>query len=350
MKRNYSCICTTLLIAIITIAGLGLTQGCVRYPNTDVFVNVQWLKALIDSNNNGNPFVIIEAGWGGPEASYDLGHIPGAIHVNTDEIEYDILAESSTTAAQDSCKGLNPGDELPRNWWNIYPDEYLLASFACMGIDKDTTVIVYGPDISGAARVVWALMYAGAKDVHLLEGSYETWTAAGYNGSTQTTEPTPVADFGATQALNPLYVKSTGYVRSVVEGSHPNALIVDIRTLDEYEGKTAPYGYIPTDGRITGAVWGRSGTTPWDMDEYMNDDGSFKSLSEIEEMWKQLGITRDKEVIFYCGTGWRVSLTWLFAYAMGWENISLYDGGWYEWSMGPDADINPVEDDYPDLP
>ena len=67
-------------------------------------------------------------------------------------------------------------------------------------------------------------------------------------------------------------------------------------------------------------------------------------------MWYEEGITSEKAVSFYCGTAWRSSLAFLFAYMMGWEDISNYDGSWYEWSMGPDADINPIEDDSPDLP
>ncbi|WP_249925738.1 rhodanese-like domain-containing protein, partial [Escherichia coli] len=42
---------------------------------------------------------------------------------------------------------------------------------------------------------------------------------------------------------------------------------------------------------------------------------------------------------FYCGTGWRASETFMYARAMGWKNVSVYDGGWYEWSGNPQ---NPV--------
>jgi len=31
---------------------------------------------------------------------------------------------------------------------------------------------------------------------------------------------------------------------------------------------------------------------------------------ELLEMWKALGITADKHVAFYCGTGWRASETY----------------------------------------
>ncbi|MDU8001958.1 MAG: sulfurtransferase, partial [Klebsiella sp.] len=31
--------------------------------------------------------------------------------------------------------------------------------------------------------------------------------------------------------------------------------------------------------------------------------------------------------------------TFMYARAMGWNNVSVYDGGWYEWSSNPK---NPV--------
>src|SRR5437773_825026 len=49
----------------------------------------------------------------------------------------------------------------------------------------------------------------------------------------------------------------------------------------------------------------------------------------------------DKCVAFYCGTGWRASETWCYAYLMGWPRIAVYDGGWFEWSQDPIS--NPIE-------
>ncbi|WP_044860161.1 rhodanese-like domain-containing protein, partial [Enterobacter ludwigii] len=37
--------------------------------------------------------------------------------------------------------------------------------------------------------------------------------------------------------------------------------------------------------------------------------------------------------------GWRASETFMYARAMGWKNVAVYDGGWYEWSSHPQ---NPV--------
>lgn len=60
-----------------------------------------------------------------------------------------------------------------------------------------------------------------------------------------------------------------------------------------------------------------------------------RAACEIEAIWSLAGIDRDSTVAFYCGTGWRASLAFLYAWLMGWEHISVYDGGWYEWSADP---------------
>jgi hypothetical protein len=58
-----------------------------------------------------------------------------------------------------------------------------------------------------------------------------------------------------------------------------------------------------------------------------------KPPQDIAHFWRQAGIHPDRKTAFYCGTGWRASMAFFYAWLMGWENISVYDGGWYEWSM-----------------
>lgn len=42
------------------------------------------------------------------------------------------------------------------------------------GIRHDTTVILYGRDVYAAARVAQIMLYAGVKDVRLLDGGWRT--------------------------------------------------------------------------------------------------------------------------------------------------------------------------------
>jgi 3-mercaptopyruvate sulfurtransferase SseA len=343
--------------------------------NYEKLVDARWLKDMLDNNNEGKPYVLVETGWGPAGDAYDNGHIPEAIWVNTDEIEYDCFNarndwpvdageppcwDRSTTQEEDAAKGLWPDDALPRNWWNIYPDEYLLPAIAYMGIDKNTTVVVYG-SVSAAARLLWTLMYAGVEDVRFLNGGKAAWTAAGYDLETIARIRRPVAAFdpddpGRTTAMHPEYKSDIPFVRDVVNGVESDALIVDIRTWDEYTGATAPYSYIPTSGRVPGAVWGKAGTGTSGMQDYLNADGTL-APEKIYPYWNSIGLTTDRHLSFYCGTAWRSSLAWFFAYMIGYPEISNFDSSWFEWSMGEGSAyngdspvLNPIVDDYPDLP
>src|SRR5262245_31134026 len=66
----------------------------------EIIVSPAWLKAMIDHHTPGgaathptgdrqNHFVIIEASWArlAEARDYLAGHIPGALHLNTDELE-----------------------------------------------------------------------------------------------------------------------------------------------------------------------------------------------------------------------------------------------------------------------
>lgn len=316
-------------------------------------ISVKELHNLIQKSQGGTSPIIIEVGWGGPEEYYDKGHIPGSIHVNTDEIEYDLFKarstakpkelDRSTTAEDDLAKGLGPDDTLPQNWWNVYPDRYLLPALAHMGVDVNSTVILYAKDPTASARLAWTMLYAGVTDVHLLNGGLTAWEKAGFDVSKKPVPRTPKKEFGADAALHPEYLVDIPFVRKAITSGDPDFIIADIRTQKEYDGEAAPYSYIPSKGRIKNAKWGKAGKGPWTMEYYINDDGTFKEPHEIEAMWAENGITRDKHVAFYCGTAWRSSLAFFYAYQLGWERISNFDSSWYEWSIGPEAKLNPVE-------
>lgn len=343
------------LLALIMLALLPLAgRAAVPTALHKGFVSAQELHELLQKKESGQqPPVVIEVGWGGPEDYYNKGHIPGAIHVNTDEIEYDLFKprattkpkelERSTTPEEDLAKGLGPNDTLPQNWWNVYPDKYLLPALAYMGVEINSTVVIYAKDPTAAARLAWAMLYAGVREVRLLDGGLTTWEKAGFEVTKTATPRTHLKSFGTDKALHPEYVVNIPFVRQAITTKMPHFILADIRTKKEYDGESAPYSYIPTKGRIKGARWGKAGKGPWTMDYYLNEDGTFREPNQIEMMWAENGITRDAHVAFYCGTAWRSSLAFYYAYLLGWEQISNFDSSWYEWSMGPEAAKNPVE-------
>ena len=118
-----------------------------------------------------------------------------------------------------------------------------------------------------------------------------------------------------------------------------NFKLVSIRAEEEWLGKTSGYDYIPKAGEPEGAVWGKGAESATDVADFTNEDGTVKELDGLKEVWADCDFTLDNHLSFYCGTGWRASETFMYARAMGWKNVSVYDGGWYEWSSDPK---NPV--------
>ncbi|HEB0896991.1 TPA: sulfurtransferase, partial [Citrobacter braakii] len=114
-----------------------------------------------------------------------------------------------------------------------------------------------------------------------------------------------------------------------------DASLVSIRSWPEFIGTTSGYSYIKPKGEIAGARWGHAGSDSTHMEDFHNPDGTMRSADDIAAMWKQWNILPEQQVSFYCGTGWRASETFMYARAMGWKNVSVYDGGWYEWSSSP---------------
>lgn len=261
-------------------------------------------------------YLILETQWGtlANATAYNAGHIPGAVHSDTDPWE------SGAT------------DPL----YSLLPDATLLAHAGELGITPDTTVVVYSDSIVFAARLWWLLKYIGVTDVRLLNGGYAKWVAAGNTGSTVSTAPVPTTYTGT---VNPAVIATTANVFSTYYTSATTQM-VDVRKDTEWLGTTSGYSYLDLMGRIPGAVWAFDGSGY----SYVDLDGTLRPYTDVKAMWTGLGITStgtatvfDKDLVFYCGGGYRSALAYFYANYMGFTNIRNYADGWAGWSTIPSA-------------
>lgn len=289
-----------------------------------VYVTPDWVQSVIDGNQEGyDDYVIAEVGsYGGVEEceSYNKEHLPGAIYVDGCEVEDWI------------------GDvESP---YNLLPAADVEKNLLGHGIDKDTKVILYGEDVSGTARQAYAYIWAGVEDVKIINGGIEAWKAAGYDTEQGVVEREAVSDFGVEVPAHPEYWTSMEEAKDKVKNDD-NFRLVSIRSEDEWLGKTSGYTYMDKAGEPEGAVWGKGPLNPYDMSGYLHDDGTVMTLEEVKaDLWRDVDFTTDNDLAFYCGTGWRACVPFLICYEAGLDNISVYDGGWYEWIFHEE---NPVQ-------
>ncbi|WP_372660922.1 sulfurtransferase [Hydrogenophaga sp.] len=217
--------------------------------------------------------------------------------------------------------------------WNKVSDGVLLRQLAALDIRPDTTVVLAGRMLVANARVAHLLLYAGVRDVRLLDGGSAAWEQAGLPLTQNAPKaPEPVASFGLDTPACPHFLVDTAQVRALQQ--RPDATLVSIRTWSEFVGRTSGYDYIAARGEIAGARWGHAGSEGDvnDMSAFHTPAGVMLGAAEITALWHSQGIEAAGTVVFYCGTGWRASLAFFYAWLMGWEHIAVYDGGWMEWS------------------
>ena len=94
------------------------------------------------------------------------------------------------------------------------------------------------------------------------------------------------------------------------------------------------YTCISAKGDIPGTRSGRAGdgSDVNDMSALQWPDGTMRPAREINRVWQEEATHPGLQTAFYSRTGWRASVAFYYAWLMGWENISVYDGGWFEWS------------------
>jgi thiosulfate/3-mercaptopyruvate sulfurtransferase len=309
-----------------------------RMPRFEQLVHPGWLATLLAGGETRTPdgkrWVLIHVNFDNRE-EYDQEHIPGAIHLDTIALE-----------------------EPER--WNRRPAEELEQALTSHGIGAETRVIVYGrtgrPDMSqahpgkeagqiGAMRAAVLMMYAGVRDVRVLDGGLNAWKAEGYPVTDEQIAPRPVNRFGRSLPGRPELIVDIGEARRLLAGE--GSELVSVRSWAEFIGEVSGYHYVKPKGRIPGAVFGNCGTDAYHMQNYRNHDNTVRNYHEIAANWRESGVTPDKRVAFYCGTGWRASEACFCAYLMGWDDIAIYDGGWFEWSIDTE---NPLETGVPDSP
>lgn len=72
----------------------------------------------------------------------------------------------------------------------------------------------------------------------------------------------------------------------------------------------------------------------------LNEDGTFKSFDELQELFNRQGITLNKEIFPYCAVGGRSAHIWfVLKYLLGYPKVRNYDGSWNEWSHLPNVAI-----------
>ena len=199
-----------------------------------------------------------------PTHEYAAAHIPGAIHLDLYSLSLNDTSERPLKAFM----------------WMI---AYLLRQ---RGVDPTKRIIWYD-DVSGicSARGFWFCEYLGHEDVHVSNGGFKAYVAAGGLVSTEADEPPEVPAFPVNRR------PETHMDVDTIPGllGHAGFAVLDTRTDDEHYGRVAR-------SRRGGAI---PGSIHIEWRNNLDADGAFKAATELREMYTSAGITPEKHVMCY---------------------------------------------------
>ncbi len=186
-------------------------------------------------------------------------------------------------------------------------------------------VILYSEKSNpNAPFLAWTLDHLGHKKVGILNGGWEKWVSERLPVTQAYPSLIPKKFFG--KVISETFAdKKWVRHRLGAEG----VVIVDARSPRQYsgeEGEEVRRGHIPGAKNVF-----------WETTLEGEEIKVWKKKEDLEKIFAESGVTKDKEIIVHCRTGHEAShLYFTLKYVVGFPNVRLYRGSWVEWS----ADIN----------
>ncbi len=241
--------------------------------------------------------------------AYVKSHISNAVNITCEQISGEAFSADNTSSKKDletllGNAGIKTGDEII-----IYDDK----------------------QNSDACRLWWLLTLFGHEKVSILDGGLSYWKEQGNELTESLPNVKPVAYHFAGKEKKELFAG----IDDVKNGlKDKNTLLLDVRSLEEYDGSKLKDG-----AAFAGNIMDCANL---EFKSSLNEGGEknqcFKDAAALKQMFEEKGITNDKKIIVYCHSGTRSAhTTFVLTQLLGYKNVSNYDGSWMEWSTVNDT-------------
>jgi thiosulfate/3-mercaptopyruvate sulfurtransferase len=270
-------------------------------------ISVADAKALIENPDASKRPIVLDTRGGYKD--YFRGHLPTAHHINFDTLR-------------------GTDDAVPVQY---LPDDLTKALLIRAGADKNRLHLVYATgaelpndEILSTTMVVYVLEKFGIQNIKIVDGGIAEWKKQGFE---------PARDYFGNPAGSLPDEGNPGIAANVDDvqafAGKPGNVLVDARPLNEFQGDDDVW---LRKGHIPGAI-----SFHWARLVEKDNTHKFKPFSETKAELEKAGITKDKNIIAYCGTSREGSLLLFYLkHVAGYPNVRLYEGAWkeYVWLKG----------------
>ena len=235
--------------------------------------------------------------------SFETAHIPGADFLDLQGEFFD----SST-----------------RLRFMMPPVAQLEAAFGRHGIGSEARVVLYSiGTMMWATRFWWMLQAFGFDGAAVLGGAFDKWQSEGRPAESGPAKGYPPTVFVAKP--KPGWFADKQAV--LAAAGDPDFVIVNALGPQFHQGlEPSRYG---RPGRIPGSV-----NVP--AASLVDPQGkTFTTLDDAAAKFAAAGVSKDREVIVYCGGGISATIDLFLLHQLGFENLRLYDGSMGEWAKDP---------------
>jgi len=238
---------------------------------------------------------------------YLKGHIPNAVYLHFENLRV-------------------PRNGIPAQLPDKRSLEKLMGDY--LGVSNDMWAILYSEKSNpNATFLAWTFDFLVHKRLGVLNGGWEKWVSEKFP-VTQEYPSLRLKKFAGKMKRESLAEKK--WVRDRL--SAKNVVIIDARPPRQYtgeEGEEIRKGHIPGARNIF-----------WETTLEGDEIKVWKKKEDLEKIFSDSGVTKNKEVVVHCRTGREASHVYFtLKYVLGFPNVRLYRGSWVEWAADPNSPV-----------